>query len=299
MKRISSILFVFLSCAFVSAVLAGCKFSKSVKKDLISGLTTTGSDLSCEDVYLKVDDQKTSRSTFTYGETFYICFDDVRGFTSENGYVFPGMEIVITDNSGDTLLQADDLYKEYSQGMNFSPLQLTADLTVADPIKSNGNYAMLINIWDKKGTGTFTSKFDFNVAGNKNISAIPESVSYSEKYLFSQGTNRVITDNIIHFNDNIYIIIEGLTGFREENGLVYPGMKMKGIDAKNNIILDYDDLLSDYSETGIAVSDFSSRVSAHFKITGSSFNNPLRCELVIWDKKSSASLKIETDMTVK
>jgi hypothetical protein len=283
----------------VSAVLTGCKFSKSAEKNFISGLTSAGSDLSCKDVYMKVNDERISRSTFSYGETFYICFDDVKGFTSENGYVFPGMGIVITDKGGDTLMMAEDLYEEYTNGMNFSPLQLTADLTVADPIRSKGEYTLTINIWDKKGTGTFISKLDFKVAENEKINTESKDVSYNEIYLFSQGSNKVITDNIVHFEDNIYIIVEGLKGFKAENGIVFPGMELKGTDSHNDIILDNDDLFADYNETGIAEFDFSSRVSSHFKLTGTSFNNPLHCELKIWDKKSSASLKIETDMTVK
>jgi hypothetical protein len=283
----------------VSAVLAGCKFSRSAEKDLISGLTSTGSDLSCEDVYLKVNDEKTSRSTFSYGETFYVCFDDIKGFANENGNVFPGMEIIITNSAGDTLMHANDLYEEYTQGMNFSPLQLTTDLTVADPIKSNGIYTLAINIWDKRGNGTFKSKMDFNVAENEKITMKPKDVSYDEVYLFSQGKNSVITDNVIEFDDNIYVIVEGLRGFKEENGNVFPGLELKGSDSRNNIILDYKDLFLDYSETGITASDFVSRVSAHFKITGTSFNNPLHCEMLIWDKKSEALLRITTDMTVK
>jgi hypothetical protein len=288
-----------LTVILVSAALTGCKFSKSVEKNIISGLTSAGSDLSCKDVYLKVNDEKISRSTFSYGETFIICFDDVKGFTSENGYVFPGMGIVITDRAGETLMMAEDLYNRYTDGMNFSPLQLTADLTVADPIRSKGEYTLTINIWDKKGTGTFISKFDFKVTENEKIEAQTKNVSYNEIYLFSQGSNKVITDNIVHFEDNIYIIVEGLKGFNAENGVVFPGMELKGTDSRDDIILDYDDLFTDYGETGIAESDFSSRVSAHFKLTGTAFNNPLHCQLNIWDKKSIAVLTITTEMIVK
>jgi hypothetical protein len=288
-----------LSVILISIVLASCKFSKSVKKDLVSGLTTTGSDLSCEDVYLKVDNEKTSRNSFVYGETFNICFNDIKGFTTENGNVFPGMEMIITGAEGDTLMQTDDLYKNYSEGMNYSPLQLTGDLTVADPIKSKGDYTLTVNIFDKKGTGTFKSKLNFRVTENEKIKADPKDVTYTEAYLFSQGKDKVITDNVVAFDDNIYLIVEGLKGFREENGNVFPGLKLNGTDSRKNIILDNDDLFTDYSETGIAASDFASRVSAHFKLTGVSFNNPLHCEVLIWDKKSNASLKIETDMIVK
>lgn len=282
-----------------SVVFTGCKFSRSAGKDLISGLTTAGKDLSCNDVYIAVDNDETKRNSFTYGETFVIYFNNITGFAVENGNVFPGMEIIIREKEGDTLMRADDLYEGYTEGMNYSPLKLTADLTVATPLRSKDKYTMIINISDKKGDGTFTTSFDFDVIENENIMVKPSNVTYDEVYIFSQGKNKVITDNKIDFEDNIYVIIEGLKGFREENGSVFPGLEMKAVDARNNLVLDYDDLFNEYNETGIAVSDFTSRVSAHFKITGTFFNNPLHCELKVWDKKSNAAIAVTTDMNLK
>jgi hypothetical protein len=279
--------------------LTGCKFSKSIKKDLVSGLTSTGSDLSCEDIWLSVNDEKITRNSFIYGETFIILFNDIQGFATENGYVFPGMEIIITDQEGDTMMYSDDLYSGYTEGMNYSPLQLSADFTVATPIKSKGEYSLSVKIWDKKGEGTFKSRLDFDVTENDRITVKPAGVSYDEVYLFSQGKNKVITNNEIEFDDNIYIIVEGLKGFMEENGIVFPGLELKATDSRGNPILDYDDLFVDYSETGIDASEFASRVSAHFKITGTDFNNPLHCEFMVWDKKSNARIRAAADMIVK
>ncbi len=284
---------------FTAVLFAGCKFSRSAEKDLISGITTTGKDLSCDDVYISVDNEKTKRNTFIYGETFIIYFNDINGFAVENGNVFPRMEIIIMEKEGDTLMMADDLYEGYTEGINYSPLQLSADLTVATPMRSLGKYTMIINISDKKGDGSFTTSFNFDVIGNENIRVKTTNTSFNEIYLFSQGKNIVITDNKIDFEDNIYIIIEGLNGFKEENGYVFPGLELKGVDSLNNLILDYDDLFTEYDETGVAITDFSSRASAHFKITGTFFNNPLHCELKVWDKKSNAALIVTTEMIMK
>jgi hypothetical protein len=294
-KKMRNILFIFL----FSFALTACKFSKSVEKDLISGLASTGSDLSCKDVWLSVNDEKTTRNSFIYGETFIIRFNDIQGFTTEDGYVFPGMEIIITDQKGDTMMYADDLYTGYTEGLNFSPLQLSADITIAAPVRSKGEYSLSVNIWDKKGKGTFRSRFDFNVTDNEKITLKPAGVSYDEVYLFSQGKNKVITNNEIEFDDNIFVIVEGLKGFREENGIVFPGLELKAADSRDNTILDYDDLFVDYSEKGIDASEFASRVSAHFKITGTDFNNPLHCVFTVWDKKSNARISAVTDMIVK
>lgn len=278
---------------------AGCNFSKSVNKDLISGLTTVGSNLECEDVYLTVNDQRTKKNDFTYGETFFLNFSDVTGLTKENGNVFPGMKMIVLDNAGDTLMKTADLIEKYSDGISYSPLLLSADLTVAAPIKSGGEYRMKVFIWDKKGEGKLNSEFDFKVKANELIKVDLNDVSYEEAYIYSQGSNKVITDNRIKSNDNIYVIIEGLRGFKEDNGLVFPGLSISGTDSKGNVILSKDDLLSDYSESGIAASDLSERVSANFKITGSEFNNPMHCDLKVWDKKGPAYIRTRMDLTIE
>jgi hypothetical protein len=278
----------------------GCQFSKSVKKDLVSGLTTKGNVLTCEDVYLTVNDERTTRNSFIFGEMLTLNYDDIRGFTKENGNVFPLMEIIVTDRLGDTLLYTDELYSKYPEGMNYTPLQLTADLTVASPIYSNGEYTMSVNISDRKGSGTYSSALKFSVKPNdKIITEKKGTAEYDEVYIYSQGGDKVITDGKIGFNDNIYVIVEGLKGFREEKGYVFPGLSLKSSDSEKNMILDNDDMFTEYTETGVAASDLASRVSSHFNITGSEFKNPLHTEMVIWDKKSSAKLTLSTDLTVE
>ncbi|MBA4323111.1 MAG: hypothetical protein C0408_09875, partial [Odoribacter sp.] len=149
--------------------LSGCQFSKSVQKDLISGLFMTGDGLSCDDVYLSVNNQKTERSTFIYGEKFLLNFNNIEGFKKDNDHVFPAMTLLVVSKTGDTVLQTNDLYSDYPDGMNLSPLLLTADVTVANPMKSNGEYTLFVNIWDKKGSGKFTAKFEFKIKSNDQI----------------------------------------------------------------------------------------------------------------------------------
>ena len=288
-----------ISAILIAVLSTGCQFSKSVKKDLISGLTTTGDILTCNDIYLTINNERSTENSFNYGEMVYLVFNDIKGFTKEGRKVFPLMQIVVTGNSGDTVLFADNLYSEYTEGMDYSPLQLTADVTIATPIKSGGEYTLSVKISDMKGKGTFSSKLRFTVRSNDRIKAEPVNVTYEEIYLYSQGNDKVITDGIINFDDIIYIIIEGLKGFKEENGLVYPGLSLSAIDSEANPLLKDDDLFGEYTDTGVAVSDFSSRVSAHFKILGSEFSNPLHVEMLVWDKKSDAKIKVTAEFELE
>jgi len=284
----------------ISILLTGCKFRKSVEKDIASGLTSAGDEITCEDVYLTVNNERITRNSFIYGEIIYINFNDVKGFAKENGKVFPGLVISVTNQAGDTVWKTADLYSQYTEGFDYSPLNLTADLTVAAPMQSKGEYSLFIDIRDSKGEGKFKTKFDFKVRENELISVETSGVSYNETYLFSQGSNRIITDNKIGFDDNIYVIVEGLKGFKEENGMVYPGISIKIIDAANNIIVNSEDLFVKYSEAGVAAADLNTRVSAHFSsLSGEKFINPLHCETVIWDKKGDARIKATTNMTLE
>lgn len=279
--------------------LSGCQFSKSVKKDLVSGLFTTGDGLSCKDVFLTANGEKTESTTFIYGEQFLVNFNGIEGFKKDNDYVFPGMKLAVVSDAGDTVLQTGDLYSDYPNGLKLDPLLLTSDVTVASPIDSKGEYTLHVSIWDKKGNGSFSAKLDFKVIPNEKIVTEAVNVTCKEIYLYSKERSKVIPDNKIKFNENTYFIFEGLSGFKEENGMVFPGLSLKGTDKEGALILDFDDLFTDYSENGLSVSDFNMRVASNFVITGSEFKNPLHCELTIWDKKSDARIKIIADLVIE
>jgi hypothetical protein len=95
------------------------------------------------------------------------------------------------------------------------------------------------------------------------------------------------------------MLFEGLTGFKVENGLVFPGLSLKATDHEGSIILDYDDLFADYTQSGFQFEDFTSQVSPSFILTGSEFKNPMHCEITIWDKRSKARIKAKADLTIK
>lgn len=281
----------------ISLILTGCQFSKTVEKDLISGLSSKGNIISCEDVYITVNEERTKRNSFIYGETFFINFGDINGLTKLNDYVFPGLDMIVLSSMGDTLINVEDLITDNPEGMNFSPLLLTADLTVADPLRSGNKYTLIINIRDKMGKGTYLTKFDFAVKSNDRITVETTSgVTYNEVFLYSRVENKIITDGNINTNETIYIIIKGLKGFKEDKGIVIPGLKLKITDASQNIVVEEDDLLTQYGISQIFASDMAEHASGHFTIYTADFKNPLQCEMTIWDQNSEARIWVFTDV---
>jgi hypothetical protein len=283
----------------ISVLLSGCQFSKSVKKDLLSGLSSSGNALTCNDVYISKGEERTVNNTFIFGEIFFLNYNNIQGFTMEDGIVFPGMEILVTSEEGDTMLYAKDLYADNIKGFNFSPLRLISDITVATPMRSGNEYLLHSRIWDKKGSGTYSSDFKFNVIQNEDIHVEESGVTFNEAYVYSQGYEKVITDGKIKSGDNIYFIVEGLHGFIAENGLVFPGLKLMAADAKGELVLNYPDFFSEYDQSGISSFDFSSQVSCHFKINSGEINPPLHFEMTIWDKGSEAKIIFTTDLNVE
>jgi hypothetical protein len=290
-----NLFFVFLSIL----VFYSCDFKKSAHKDLVTGLSTTGDGLSCQDVSIFSDNNVVQRSTFTFGEVITFKFKNIEGFNEENGNVFPGMSILIRDSVNNIVLQNDDVYANYSEGINLSPLVLTAEATLARPIHSGKRYNLLIKIWDKKGDGKFSAEMSFDVKPNNKISVSRNYCNYDEVYLFSEKNNKVITDNSIQFGENVFLIFEGVKEFVEETEKIYPGLSLIIRDSKNEIILSNEDLFKEYEQTGIEASIFKDRVSANFWFNGSEVNNPLSLEAKLWDKKSDKFISVKTSLNLK
>jgi hypothetical protein len=279
-------------------LLSGCQFSKSVNKDFMSGLLTKGDKLSCEDAFITVNKEKINRNEFVFGETFVVNFNKIEGFNMENGSVFPDMSLTVLNNAGDTMLFADDLYSDYPDGIKLDPLLLTAEVTAAAPMASGNEYKLLVNIIDKKGEGKFSAEYLFNVVPNDKIVNETFNVEFDEIFLYSAEREIVIVNNMVKKEETIYFVFEGLTGFVEEDGMVFPGLSLRGTDKGGKQLFDFEDLFAEYSETGLSIENFNKRILANFSLSGTELLNPLRCEILVWDKKGDAKIKSYTDLEV-
>ena len=272
-----------------------CQFAQSVEKDLATGMSTRGDGLSCENVYLSDGENVIKRNTFVYGEVYYVNFDGLEGFVRDGQGAFPSMQLIIVSNQGDTALYVNDMYNEFVQGIENDPLDLYGEVTVADPIHSGGEYTLYVNIRDRKGKGSFRAILKFDVVSDERISINSNQVSSKEIYLFSQQRGRTITDGQAEFNENIYMLFEGLEGFSLQEGKVYLGLSLEITDATGNLILDEADLLGD---EGMSFEMVQEQLAPNFILTGSQIANPVTCKVRIWDKKGTAWLNASTEIHV-
>lgn len=285
-----------LSIAIGLLSVISCDFRKSVSKDLVTGMVTKGDGLSSEDVYLTTGDETIQRNTFTYGEELSLSFNNIEGFERIDNHVFPGMSLIVISENGDTVLKNLDLYAGLASGTDHSPLLLTSEVTVADPIHSNGEYTLFVNIWDKKGDGVFTAELDFDVVPNDQIDIECNHITYREIYLYSQQRQRVITNNTAGFNENVFMMFEGLEGFVKEGEMISIGLSLTVKDSEGNLIVNEGDLMD---ASGMDYSEVHSQLAPNFILTGSQINNPVECEINIWDKKGEGSIKTSTQLQIE
>jgi hypothetical protein len=187
------------------------------------------------------------------------------------------------------------MYNEFVQGIENSPLDLYGEVTLADPIHSGGDYTLYVNIHDKKGNGRFRAIFKFEVVPDERITITGNQVSSKEVYLYSQQRGRTIIDGQAEYNENIYMLFEGLDGFSVQEGKVYLGLSLEVIDATGNLILDEADLLGD---EGMSYEMVQEQLAPNFILTGSQVANPVKCKVRIWDKKGTAWLNASTEIIV-
>lgn len=276
-----------------------CDTRKSFNKDLMTGLSTSGDGLSCEEVTILSGGQTIQRSSFIFGEEITIQFQNIDGFKVENGK-FSVMSIVISDINKNIVLKEDDAYKDYSEGISLNPVTLRSELTLARPMKSGQSYNLVINIRDKKGEGKLSAELDFEVKPNEKIKASTHNCGIDELYLFSDNNKKAITDNVITFGDNIHLIFEGVKEFSEKDNKIFPGLSLEIKDGKNEEILFYEDLFKEFESSGIDAESFKDRVSANFWFKGAEANNPLTLEAKLWDKLSGDKyISAETMLTLK
>ncbi|MBU0648197.1 hypothetical protein KJ855_03375 [Patescibacteria group bacterium] len=147
--------------------LVGCEanFSKGVNKDLLSGLKVDNDGLAYDEVYLTVDDERTSENMFDIGTEVYMNFTGVDYFEEVDGKVFPGAMMVVADKNGKEILEEDDMFAMYDEDgvLPEQASEMFVSLLIGDPMVEGEQYTWYSKIWDKVGDGTIEATMDIGV----------------------------------------------------------------------------------------------------------------------------------------
>ena len=143
--------FSLLLCALFF-LMSSCQFSKGVKKDLNTGLSASYNGLNIDDIYLADENgNKLSQNKVKLGSKVQVVATGVDYFTEKDGKVFPGCEIVLTDNNKAELLNLPDAFKDMASGTTPAQVKtLQASLNTGQPMVTGATYHLYVRFYDKQ-----------------------------------------------------------------------------------------------------------------------------------------------------
>lgn len=147
-------------------VLAACSFSKGVKKDLTTGLSTSYNGFSVESISLVGDnDQSISTKEVPMDSKFAIVFEGIANYELKEEKAFPGLSILVTDTKGTSIINEADLFASSTDGYSSEDASvLRATVTVGSPMEPGQTYHCKIRVFDKnKAESEIVSELDFTV----------------------------------------------------------------------------------------------------------------------------------------
>jgi hypothetical protein len=282
--------------ALTAVIAASCQVNKSFSTNPSIGLSTKGNGLSCDDVTLTNADGNVNSNEFVYGEKLEIHFNNMEGFTLRGKEAFPGMSLTVVSDKGDTILHNKDVYKDYPDKIDMSPLALTAYFTAANPLHSKKSYRLLIHIWDKKGKGTFDATLSFSIKPNPVLKHQTGKIKYDEIYLFDRAADRSITNDKIRPEQEIFVIFEGLKGFPAVNGKSDIVIAMTAKDDLGRLILDEKDLTN-----GIPLDETTvkGQIAPNVVFHAGQFKNPIKLDVRIYDRSHPQTTYVITTATLQ
>jgi hypothetical protein len=142
-----------LLLTFLIFFLSSCNFSKGVKADLNTGLSTSYNRFSIEDVYLTEGEEgkKLSNNQIKLGSLINVQVTGVDNYKEENGKVFPGCTILLTDKAGKELLNLPDAFSSMDEGVKKEEAtNICAKLTTGESMATGETYHLKCRFYDKK-----------------------------------------------------------------------------------------------------------------------------------------------------
>ena len=291
-SKISSI----LAISVIMMIFAGCNFSKSTDK--VTGIKTAGVGLTCSEVYLSKDERKIGRTTFIYGEKIMLNFSDLQGFVKIGEYIFPGLSVAITSESGDTILHLDDYFKDYTAGLNDLPVLMPINVITDAPVHSHGKYTQSVNIWDKEGIGIFSATLPFSVVENDEISVEKKQVNCQEFILYSGKDKQIITDQEMVRGEEVAMVFIGLTGFQEKEEEFDFGSRLIAIDNSGDTLQDLSNQHQSSFNRSATTNELEAVIYAIVPINNNEITNPVQCKVFLYDNNSDASISAKFELTV-
>ena len=142
------IIFLLINALFV---VSSCQFSKGVKKDLNTGLSTSYNGFALDDIYLADENgNRLNNNKITLGAKVLVVATGVDYFLEKEGKVFPGCRILLMDKNKKEILNLPDAFADMTNGTTATEAKtLQASLNTGDPMVIGETYHLSVRFYDK------------------------------------------------------------------------------------------------------------------------------------------------------
>ena len=136
---------------FLSLLISSCQFSKGVKKDLNTGLSTSYNGFTLDDIYLADESGKRlNDNTIPMGSKVLLIATGVDYFSEKEGKVFPGCSIILVDKYKKEILNLPDAFADMKEGLPAREAKtLQAQLNTGNPMSIGETYQLAVRFFDK------------------------------------------------------------------------------------------------------------------------------------------------------
>lgn len=290
---------ILLAFTLLSVFVAACNFSAGVHHEGKTGLTVKNSGLRYESYLLTCNGEKAENDEWAKGETIKLEFLDVAGFKEENGLVFPGISLVIKDVQGKVIDSMGDLLKKESEHgiAKDQATKLSASYALGGSLDIGKEYILYTRVYDKKGKGVIEAKMKFKLVKQQmdDVRVTASGLSYSNVYLMGRN-GRIL--NEARIPGNVGLLIEGLKGFKEEQGKVFVGANITIYDKSGKQEFQTKDIFEEYID-GVDPAKVNQMLSLYIPVEAEMKGNENKWVFKVWDKKSDVALSADIMLKLK
>lgn len=146
-------------------ILTACNFSAGTNKDLRTGLSYSYNGFAVEKVLL-VDSENSIKTDneVVMNSKVAIAIEGLTNYTLKDNKAFPGMQLLVTDKQGTSVVQEADLFADSPGYSAEDAAFLRGTVTIGEPMKKGETYHVKVRVWDKnKPDSELTAEIDLVV----------------------------------------------------------------------------------------------------------------------------------------
>ena len=156
---------------------------------------------------------------------------------------------------------------------------------------------MYVNIWDKKGDGSFSYELPFTVKKKDVLKIENKGLSYSKAYLYNETLKEVVHSKNINSSHVFTLALEQVNGLSQKKGRVFPVFSINIEDSKGRKVISNKNVLRSYEQHGVEVNNLKAgRLTTRITFSKGKFSNPYRLKAKLFDMNSSKEINISGDL---